>query len=108
MGRLRPVDRGRDPEDAPGRDRLHNAANAHLNRIQVVPLTSNIERVFLGETLVRVGNQTRKALATQIMTAAKERMGRQFGVLRPADLRAVESAILVQLGIEPRPVRTHR
>ena len=86
----------------------NNAANAHLNRIQVVPLTSNIERVFLGETLVRVGNQTRKALATQIMTAAKERMGRQFGVLRPADLRAVESAILVQLGIEPRPVRTHR
>jgi mRNA interferase MazF len=86
----------------------NNAANAHLNRIQVVPLTTSIERVFPGEALVRVGNQTRKALATQIMTAAKERLGRRLGVLRPEDLRAVESAILVQLGIVPRPARSPR
>ena len=86
----------------------NNAADAHLNRIQVVPLTTSTERVFPGEALVRVGNQTRKALATQIMTAAKERLGRRLGVLRPEDLRAVESAILVQLGIVPRPARSPR
>ncbi len=38
-------------------------------------------------------------MADQIMTASKERLRTLMGALSPHDLRAVEDAILVQLGI---------
>jgi mRNA interferase MazF len=49
----------------------NNAANRHLSRVVVVPLTSSSARVYPGEALVRVGNQISKAMADQIMAADK-------------------------------------
>jgi mRNA interferase MazF len=77
-------------------------ANRRLNRLQVVPVTTNVERIFPGEALVEINGEKRKAMANHIMTAAKERFGRRVGELSPADLRAVEIAILVQLGLASR------
>ena len=77
----------------------NNAATRTQNRVQVVPLTSNVSRIHSWEALVRVNGVPHKALPDQIRTAAKERLSGRIGELNAADLRAVERAIRVQLGL---------
>lgn len=77
----------------------NNAANTHLNRVQVVPITSNAERLYPGEALITLNAEKRKAMGDQLTTASKERIGRRIGALSAADLARVEDAILLQLGI---------
>ena len=77
----------------------NNAANLALNRVVVIPLTSNIQKVYPGEALVSVGDRQSKAMADQIMTAAKQRLRDRMGMLSLSDMRAVENAILLHLGI---------
>ncbi len=77
----------------------NNAANAALNRVIVVPLTSQVERLHPGEALVTLNGKQNKAKADQIATAAKERLRDQIGTLSSTDMLAVERAVLLQLGI---------
>ena len=63
------------------------------NRVQVVPLTSNVRRLFTTEAFVDVAGRRSKAVADQIRTVAKQRVQRRFGVLSAGDLAAVEDAI---------------
>jgi mRNA interferase MazF len=77
----------------------NNAANAVLNRVTVVPLTSQTAKVYPGEALITLNGKQRKAMADQIMTAAKQRLRERLGNITAVDMAAVEKAVLLQLGI---------
>ncbi|MGC8492556.1 MAG: type II toxin-antitoxin system PemK/MazF family toxin [Syntrophobacteraceae bacterium] len=77
----------------------NDAANCHLSRVVVVPLTSSVGRLYPGEAMVMVAGKPAKAMADQIMAADKSRLKSRLGVLSKADMRAVEEAILLHLGM---------
>ncbi len=77
----------------------NNAANSMLNRVIVVPLTSQTTKVYPGEALVTLNGEQRKAMADQIMIAAKQRLRAKLGGLSMSDVTAVQNAVLLQLGI---------
>ena len=77
----------------------NNTANQALNRIQVVPLTTNVERAYPGQAFVSLAGEPRKACADQLATAAKERLRAKLGQISAADMAAVERAMRIQLGL---------
>jgi mRNA interferase MazF len=77
----------------------NDVANRVLNRLQVIPLTSNTGRVYPAEAIVTVNGVAQKAMADQIRTIAKERLGQYVGRISDADMAAIEAAIRLQLGL---------
>lgn len=78
----------------------NNASNRHLNRVQVVPLTSRIGRVYPCEAVVDLAGARSKAMADRVTTAAKSRLVRMEGRLGPSGMAAVDRALALQLGLE--------
>jgi mRNA interferase MazF len=77
----------------------NNAANIALNRLIVVPLSSQTAKVYAGQAMVTVNGEPRKAMADQLTTASKERLRSKLGTLSTSDIASVERAILLHVGI---------
>jgi len=77
----------------------NDAANRHLNRVQVVPLTSKAGRVYPSEAQVVFKGKPGKALADQLTTVIKRRLLNRAGKLSDAEMGRVERAVRVQLDL---------
>ena len=77
----------------------NDASNRNLNRLQVVPLTSKTDKLYPCEAYVTVNSEMSKAMADQIATISKQRVGERMGILSPEDLVGVERVIRLQLAL---------
>jgi mRNA interferase MazF len=82
----------------------NNAANRSAAVVTVVPLTSNVDRVFPFEVLLmasRTGlNKDSKAMAQQVRTLDKSRLNaRPAGQLQTDDLLFLDAALRLHLGL---------
>jgi len=77
----------------------NDTANTLLNRVQVVPISSQVDRLYPAEAAVTLNGAPRKAMADQLTTASKRRLQRLLGVLSAEDLAAIVRAVRVQLGL---------
>ena len=71
----------------------NDTANKFLARVVVIPLTSNISRVYPGEAVITVNGSKSKAMTDQIMSADKSRLKNKIGELSNNDIVSLETAM---------------
>jgi mRNA interferase MazF len=74
-------------------------SNKYLNRMQVIPLSTNIDKVYPSETIIVVNGKKQKAMADQITTVSKSRFINFIGKISDDDMQKIENVIKIQLGL---------
>jgi mRNA interferase MazF len=86
----------------------NNAANSIVERngrgvVSVVPVTSNVSRVFPFQVLIQAGeaglSTASKAQAEQVRAVDYRRLSRRLGGLAPATMKQLDSALRTHLSL---------
>ena len=77
----------------------NNAANQFLNRVQVIPLTSSVEKLYPSEAYITLRGKKTKAMADQLTTVSKKRIINQAGSVSKTELEGLERAVMIQLDL---------
>ena len=68
-------------------------------RVQVVPLTSSVGKLYPSETYVTFRGKKAKAMADQLTTVSKKRIINQAGSISFAEMEGLGQAITIQLDL---------
>jgi mRNA interferase MazF len=77
----------------------NDAANHYLNRVQVVPITSNVDKLYPSEAYVTFRGKMSKAMADQITTVSKKRLINSAGSISQTEMEGIGKAISTQLDL---------
>jgi mRNA interferase MazF len=77
----------------------NDASNANANRVQVIPLSSQIGKLYPCEAMVTVKGSPSKAMADQVSTVSKQRLTGYLDRASGDEMRGVELALKIQLGL---------
>ncbi len=77
----------------------NDAANHYLNRVQVVPITSMVGKLYPSEAYVMLRGKKAKAMADQITTVGKKRLINLAGTISYTEMEDIGKAITTQLDL---------
>ena len=77
----------------------NDAANRFLNRVQVVPLTSSVSKLYPSETYVTFRGKKVKAMADQLTTVSKKRLINPAGSISSTEMECIGRAITIHLDL---------
>ncbi len=77
----------------------NDASNYYINRVQVVPITSNVDKLFPSEAYVTFRGKKSKAMADQLTTVSKKRLIYSVGTISFTEMEAIGKAIATQLDL---------
>jgi mRNA interferase MazF len=73
--------------------------NKYANRLQVVPVTSNIKKRYPSEAYVSIAGNKNKALIDQIATVSKQRFRKKLAEVSSSDMKQIGEVIKLHFGI---------
>lgn len=76
-----------------------DVSNVHINRFQVIPVTSKVDRVYPGEALLQMKQKKGKAMANQLTTASVDRFVEKYSDVHMSEMILIERAVRTQLGL---------
>lgn len=77
----------------------NNVANKYLDRFQVVPITSNTDRLYPGESHVEISKKLGKTTTNQIATVSIKRFGKKICLLTNSEQAELNEALKTQLDL---------
>ena len=75
----------------------NDISNQYLNRVQVVPITSKVDKIYPSEAYIIVAGKQSKVMADQLATVSKKRLLKMIGRVTRVEIQEIERAIRVQL-----------
>ena len=77
----------------------NDAANHFLNRVQVVPLTSSVGKLYPSGTCMTFRGKKAKAMADQFTTVSRKRLINPAGSISSTEMEGVGRVVTIQLDL---------